>query len=135
MQFLCYHYKINQGDSSLCVPQCRQLVAVCDEILNSSPETLLTHTAQLESVDLVPVSPGDQLVRPVCYLLMCSLLTSTLILLPLKTHKNEMKKKSLLPEAQTNKDLIGWLAVSQNKACLLNNSLLLERLSFISFRY
>ncbi|KAI3367194.1 hypothetical protein L3Q82_008249 [Scortum barcoo] len=41
--------------------QCRQLVAVCDEILNSSPEALLTHTAQLESVDLVPVSPGDQL--------------------------------------------------------------------------
>uniref|UniRef100_A0A8P4KLW0 Connector enhancer of kinase suppressor of Ras 1 n=1 Tax=Dicentrarchus labrax TaxID=13489 RepID=A0A8P4KLW0_DICLA len=40
---------------------CRQLVAVCDEILNSSPEALLTHTAQLESVDLVPVSPGDQL--------------------------------------------------------------------------
>ncbi|KAM9341028.1 connector enhancer of kinase suppressor of ras 1 [Symphorus nematophorus] len=40
---------------------CRQLVAVCDEILNSSPEGLLTHTAQLESVDLVPVSPGDQL--------------------------------------------------------------------------
>ncbi|GLD67789.1 connector enhancer of kinase suppressor of ras 1 isoform X1, partial [Lates japonicus] len=39
----------------------RQLVAVCDEILNSSPEALLTHTAQLESVDLVPVSPGDQL--------------------------------------------------------------------------
>ncbi|XP_018519214.1 connector enhancer of kinase suppressor of ras 1 isoform X2 [Lates calcarifer] len=39
----------------------RQLVAVCDEILNSSPEELLTHTAQLESVDLVPVSPGDQL--------------------------------------------------------------------------
>nr|XP_046269650.1 connector enhancer of kinase suppressor of ras 1 isoform X2 [Scatophagus argus] len=40
---------------------CRQLVAVCDEILSSSPEVLLTHTAQLESVDLVPVSPGDQL--------------------------------------------------------------------------
>ncbi|XP_039994115.1 connector enhancer of kinase suppressor of ras 1 isoform X2 [Xiphias gladius] len=40
---------------------CRQLVALCDEILNSSPEALLTHTAQLESVDLVPVSPGDQL--------------------------------------------------------------------------
>ncbi|XP_042356683.1 connector enhancer of kinase suppressor of ras 1 [Plectropomus leopardus] len=40
---------------------CRQLVLVCDEILNSSPETLLTHTAQLETVDLVPVSPGDQL--------------------------------------------------------------------------
>ncbi|XP_037652615.1 connector enhancer of kinase suppressor of ras 1 isoform X6 [Sebastes umbrosus] len=40
---------------------CRQLVSVCDEILNSSPEGLLTHTAQLESVDLVPVSPGDQL--------------------------------------------------------------------------
>ncbi|XP_073338830.1 connector enhancer of kinase suppressor of ras 1 [Pagrus major] len=40
---------------------CRQLVAVCDEILNSSPESLLTHTAQLESVDLVPVAPGDQL--------------------------------------------------------------------------
>ncbi|XP_029982935.1 connector enhancer of kinase suppressor of ras 1 isoform X2 [Sphaeramia orbicularis] len=40
---------------------CRQLVVVCDEILNSSPETLLTHTAQLESVDLVPVSPGDHL--------------------------------------------------------------------------
>ncbi|XP_076604163.1 connector enhancer of kinase suppressor of ras 1 [Chaetodon auriga] len=40
---------------------CRQVVAVCDEILSSSPEALLTHTAQLESVDLVPVSPGDQL--------------------------------------------------------------------------
>lgn len=40
---------------------CRQLVLVCDEILNSSPEGLLKHTAQLESVDLVPVSPGDQL--------------------------------------------------------------------------
>lgn len=51
--------------ASFSVPQCRQLVAVCDEILNCSPETLLTHTAQLESVDLVPVSPGDQLVRPV----------------------------------------------------------------------
>ncbi|XP_028252025.1 connector enhancer of kinase suppressor of ras 1 [Parambassis ranga] len=40
---------------------CRQLVAFSDGILNSSPEALLTHTAQLESVDLVPVSPGDQL--------------------------------------------------------------------------
>ncbi|KAM7403207.1 hypothetical protein PAMA_003908 [Pampus argenteus] len=40
---------------------CRHLVAVCDEILNSSPEALLTHTAQLESVDLVPVAPGDNL--------------------------------------------------------------------------
>ncbi|XP_030615006.1 connector enhancer of kinase suppressor of ras 1 isoform X2 [Archocentrus centrarchus] len=39
----------------------RQLVGVCDEILNSSPEALLTHTAQLESLDLVPISPGDQL--------------------------------------------------------------------------
>uniref|UniRef100_UPI0037E76DB0 connector enhancer of kinase suppressor of ras 1 n=1 Tax=Semicossyphus pulcher TaxID=241346 RepID=UPI0037E76DB0 len=40
---------------------CRQLVAVCDDILTSSPESFLTHTAQLESVDLVPVVPGDQL--------------------------------------------------------------------------
>ncbi|CDQ65504.1 unnamed protein product [Oncorhynchus mykiss] len=40
---------------------CRQLEAVCDEILNCSPEALLSHTAQLESVDLVPVSPGDHL--------------------------------------------------------------------------
>ncbi|XP_054469259.1 connector enhancer of kinase suppressor of ras 1 [Anoplopoma fimbria] len=39
----------------------RQLVSVCDEILDSSPEGLLSHTAQLETVDLVPVSPGDQL--------------------------------------------------------------------------
>ncbi|KAK7153060.1 hypothetical protein R3I93_011084 [Phoxinus phoxinus] len=38
---------------------CRQLVAVCDEILTVSPCTLLTHTAQLESVELVPTSPGD----------------------------------------------------------------------------
>ncbi|XDV43283.1 hypothetical protein PO909_011789 [Leuciscus waleckii] len=38
---------------------CRQLVAVCDEILTVSPFTLLTHTAQLESVELVPASPGD----------------------------------------------------------------------------
>ncbi|KAM6973687.1 connector enhancer of kinase suppressor of ras 1 isoform 2-T2 [Aplochiton taeniatus] len=40
---------------------CRQLVAVCDEILGCSHEALLSHTAQLESVDLVPVSPGDHL--------------------------------------------------------------------------
>ncbi|XP_026195773.1 connector enhancer of kinase suppressor of ras 1 isoform X2 [Anabas testudineus] len=40
---------------------CRQLVEVCDEILNCGSEALLAHTAQLESVDLVPVSPGDQL--------------------------------------------------------------------------
>ncbi|XP_074547514.1 connector enhancer of kinase suppressor of ras 1 [Halichoeres trimaculatus] len=40
---------------------CRQMVAVCDEILNCSSEAFLTHTAQLESVDLVPLSPGDQL--------------------------------------------------------------------------
>nr|XP_046222381.1 connector enhancer of kinase suppressor of ras 1 isoform X4 [Oncorhynchus gorbuscha] len=40
---------------------CRELEAVCDEILNCSPEALLSHTAQLESVDLVPVSPGDHL--------------------------------------------------------------------------
>ncbi|XP_057200398.1 connector enhancer of kinase suppressor of ras 1 isoform X2 [Triplophysa rosa] len=38
---------------------CRRLVAVCDEILTVSPQSLLTHTAQLESIDLVPVSPGD----------------------------------------------------------------------------
>lgn len=38
---------------------CRQLVAVCDEILTVSPLPLLTHTTQLESVDLVPASPGD----------------------------------------------------------------------------
>ncbi|XP_029349549.1 connector enhancer of kinase suppressor of ras 1 isoform X2 [Echeneis naucrates] len=47
---------------------CRQLVDVCDEILNSSPEALLTHTAQLESVDLVPVAPGDQLPSSDVYL-------------------------------------------------------------------
>nr|XP_029544473.1 connector enhancer of kinase suppressor of ras 1-like [Oncorhynchus nerka] len=40
---------------------CRQLVAVCDEILYCSPEVLLTHTAQLERVDLVPVFDGDHL--------------------------------------------------------------------------
>lgn len=46
------------------LPQCRQVTAACDDILTSSPEALLTHTAQLESVDLVPVSPGDKLVKP-----------------------------------------------------------------------
>lgn len=40
---------------------CRQLVELCDEILNSSSESLLNHTAQLESVSLVPTSPGDHL--------------------------------------------------------------------------
>lgn len=39
---------------------CRQFTAVCDEILTQCPSSLLTHTAQLESVDLVPASPGDQ---------------------------------------------------------------------------
>uniref|UniRef100_A0A3P9JAE3 Connector enhancer of kinase suppressor of Ras 1 n=1 Tax=Oryzias latipes TaxID=8090 RepID=A0A3P9JAE3_ORYLA len=43
------------------IPVCRQLVAFCDEILNSCPEALLAQSAQLESVDLVLVSPGDQL--------------------------------------------------------------------------
>ncbi|KAK1893945.1 Connector enhancer of kinase suppressor of ras 1 [Dissostichus eleginoides] len=43
------------------ISECRQLVSVCDEILSSSPENLLSHSAQLESVDLVPVSPGDHL--------------------------------------------------------------------------
>ncbi|XP_051502389.1 connector enhancer of kinase suppressor of ras 2-like [Myxocyprinus asiaticus] len=38
---------------------CRQLVSVCDEILTVSPVSLLTHTAQLESVDLDLTSPGD----------------------------------------------------------------------------
>ncbi|XP_052009979.1 connector enhancer of kinase suppressor of ras 1-like isoform X2 [Xyrauchen texanus] len=38
---------------------CRQLVSVCDEILTVSPLSLLTHTAQLESIDLDPTSPGD----------------------------------------------------------------------------
>ncbi|XP_043997997.1 connector enhancer of kinase suppressor of ras 1 isoform X2 [Gambusia affinis] len=40
---------------------CRQLVEVCDEILNSSSDSLLTQTAQLESVNLIPATPGDQL--------------------------------------------------------------------------
>ncbi|KAG5856088.1 hypothetical protein ANANG_G00004270 [Anguilla anguilla] len=40
---------------------CRRLVAICDEILSSTPESLLSHTAHLESVDLVPANPGDQL--------------------------------------------------------------------------
>ncbi|XP_062863870.1 connector enhancer of kinase suppressor of ras 1 [Trichomycterus rosablanca] len=39
----------------------RQLVAICDDIQNSAPESLLTHTAQLQSVDLVPAVPGEQL--------------------------------------------------------------------------
>uniref|UniRef100_A0A3P8UT18 Connector enhancer of kinase suppressor of Ras 1 n=1 Tax=Cynoglossus semilaevis TaxID=244447 RepID=A0A3P8UT18_CYNSE len=40
---------------------CCHIVAECDQILNSSTEVLLNHTAQLESVDLVPAAPGDQL--------------------------------------------------------------------------
>ncbi|XP_023698282.2 connector enhancer of kinase suppressor of ras 1 isoform X2 [Paramormyrops kingsleyae] len=40
---------------------CRHLVDICDNILSSSPEDLLSHTVHLESVQLVPVSPGDQL--------------------------------------------------------------------------
>uniref|UniRef100_A0A8C9VGR8 Connector enhancer of kinase suppressor of Ras 1 n=1 Tax=Scleropages formosus TaxID=113540 RepID=A0A8C9VGR8_SCLFO len=40
---------------------CRRLVAVCDDILSNTPEFLLDHTAHLESVHLVPVSPGEQL--------------------------------------------------------------------------
>lgn len=40
---------------------CRHLVEVCDDILKSSSDKVLSHTAQLESVDLVPVAPGDQL--------------------------------------------------------------------------
>uniref|UniRef100_A0A8B9HFB6 Connector enhancer of kinase suppressor of Ras 1 n=1 Tax=Astyanax mexicanus TaxID=7994 RepID=A0A8B9HFB6_ASTMX len=40
----------------------RQLVAICDEILTSVPEAVLAHSAQLHNVDLVPISPGEQLV-------------------------------------------------------------------------
>lgn len=50
----------------LYMPQCRHLVDICDNILSSSPEDLLSHTVHLESVHLVPVSPGDQLVLPPC---------------------------------------------------------------------
>ncbi|XP_072313969.1 connector enhancer of kinase suppressor of ras 1 [Eucyclogobius newberryi] len=39
----------------------RQLVSVCDDILKSSSEWLLSHTAELESVHLVPAAPGDAL--------------------------------------------------------------------------
>ncbi|KAF7704761.1 connector enhancer of kinase suppressor of ras 1 isoform X1 [Silurus meridionalis] len=39
----------------------RQLVAICDDILSSAPEDALTHSFQLQSVDLVPVQPGEQL--------------------------------------------------------------------------
>ncbi|XP_035388720.1 connector enhancer of kinase suppressor of ras 1 [Electrophorus electricus] len=39
----------------------RQLVAICDEILSSAPEGLLTHATQLQSVELVPTIPGQQL--------------------------------------------------------------------------
>ncbi|MBN3297717.1 CNKR1 kinase, partial [Amia calva] len=43
------------------ISSCRKIVAICDEILISSPPTLLNHTATLESVDLVPASPGETL--------------------------------------------------------------------------
>uniref|UniRef100_W5UKP5 Connector enhancer of kinase suppressor of ras 1 n=1 Tax=Ictalurus punctatus TaxID=7998 RepID=W5UKP5_ICTPU len=39
----------------------RQLVAICDDVLNAAPEAVLTHTSQVQSVDLVPVLPGEQL--------------------------------------------------------------------------
>lgn len=41
------------------VSVCRQLLSVCDDILKSSSELLLSHTAELESVHLVPATPGD----------------------------------------------------------------------------
>ncbi|CAL8289666.1 unnamed protein product [Gadus morhua 'NCC'] len=43
------------------IPICRQLVAVCDEILESSPSEVLNNSVQLETVDLVPASPADHL--------------------------------------------------------------------------
>lgn len=58
------HFKKKKKKSShFSLPKCRQLVVVCDEILSCSPQALLTNTTQLESVDLVPTSPGDQLVN------------------------------------------------------------------------
>ncbi|XP_076834289.1 connector enhancer of kinase suppressor of ras 1 isoform X2 [Brachyhypopomus gauderio] len=39
----------------------RQLVAICDETLTSAPEGLLAHTTHLQSVTLVPITPGQQL--------------------------------------------------------------------------
>ncbi|XP_053366431.1 connector enhancer of kinase suppressor of ras 1 [Clarias gariepinus] len=40
----------------------RQLVAICDDVLSAAPKDVLSHTPQLQSVDLVPVLPGEQLV-------------------------------------------------------------------------
>lgn len=40
---------------------CKQLLLVSDDILKSSSELLLSHTAELESVHLVPAAPGDRL--------------------------------------------------------------------------
>ncbi|XP_041090088.1 connector enhancer of kinase suppressor of ras 2-like isoform X3 [Polyodon spathula] len=40
---------------------CKQMVGICDSILRNSSESLLNHTANLESVELIPVAPGDNL--------------------------------------------------------------------------
>ncbi|RXM97063.1 Connector enhancer of kinase suppressor of ras 1, partial [Acipenser ruthenus] len=40
---------------------CKQLVDICDSILKNSSESLLNHTANLESVGLIPVAPGENL--------------------------------------------------------------------------
>ncbi|KAK3537504.1 hypothetical protein QTP70_012133 [Hemibagrus guttatus] len=39
----------------------RQLVAICDDVLSAATEDILNHTSLVQIVDLVPVSPGEQL--------------------------------------------------------------------------
>ncbi|XP_039595219.1 connector enhancer of kinase suppressor of ras 1 [Polypterus senegalus] len=43
------------------ISTCKQLVSICDAILNTHSEELLKQTAQLHAVELIPVSPGDSL--------------------------------------------------------------------------
>ncbi|XP_075764659.1 connector enhancer of kinase suppressor of ras 1 isoform X2 [Pelodiscus sinensis] len=43
------------------LPICRQLAGICEDVLSCSPAALLAQTAVLETVDLVPTEPDDQL--------------------------------------------------------------------------
>ncbi|KAG2460682.1 CNKR1 kinase, partial [Polypterus senegalus] len=60
-------YSVSQDIINLCtelgnsVQKCKQLVSICDAILNTHSEELLKQTAQLHAVELIPVSPGDSL--------------------------------------------------------------------------
>ncbi|XP_064408310.1 connector enhancer of kinase suppressor of ras 1 isoform X1 [Latimeria chalumnae] len=53
-------YTVSEKENRILIA-CSRLCIICDNILSSSPEGLLSQTAVLQITDLVPTSPGEKL--------------------------------------------------------------------------